>query len=303
MRISCAPLLAAVFLGGCATVSVDRAKDVSTAGVAYAKATAAVIDLGINAAIDVSSERRVFARPRPPVSAEMQAAREVELKEMDAELILTATKYTRLKRSVNGIEAYFTALQQLADGSTAGATETAVKSLADRLNGINSALDTTPGGQPRIGDAQKTAIGGLARLVTAQVHGALLARALERDAAVIGRALVLQEMVLNEASADIRAGLNEANARFYTQRVLRPYKTGEIDATWVADRRAYVKVRALGNTAEAVSAAEAAARQMQTVWARILSGEYSAKELTAMLKDTEDLLAAVAALRDADDKK
>jgi hypothetical protein len=38
---------------------------------------------------------------------------------------------------------------------------------------------------------------------------------------------------------------------------------------------------------------------MQNVWERILSGEYSARELTAMLKDTEDLLEAVGALKDA----
>jgi hypothetical protein len=38
---------------------------------------------------------------------------------------------------------------------------------------------------------------------------------------------------------------------------------------------------------------------MQIVWERILSGEYSAKELTAMLQDTEDLLEAVNALKDA----
>jgi hypothetical protein len=147
------------------------------------------------------------------------------------------------------------------------------------------------------------AIAGLAKLVTTQVHGAILAKALERDAPIIGRALVLQQIVLNDAASDVRAALNEANERFYTRRVLRPYKSGEIDADWVVDRRTYVKVKAIGDAIEAVSAAEAAARQMQTVWARILSGEYSAKELTAMLKDTEDLLTAATALKEANAKK
>jgi hypothetical protein len=296
-------VLVAALLSGCATVSVDRAKDLSTAGIAYSKATAAVIDMGINASIDASSERRVLAAPRPPVSPDEQAQRERDLKAADAELIKSTTKYTWLKRSVNGIEAYFTALQQLANGSTAEATETAVKGLADRLNGINTALDKTDKGQPRISEEQKTAIAGLAKLVTTQVHGAILAKALERDAPIIGRALVLQQIVLNDAASDVRAALNEANERFYTRRVLRPYKSGEIDADWVVDRRTYVKVKAIGDAIEAVSAAEAAARQMQTVWARILSGEYSAKELTAMLKDTEDLLTAATALKEANAKK
>jgi hypothetical protein len=237
------------------------------------------------------------------VSDTVQAERERELKASDEELIQTTTKYTRLKRSVTGLEAYFVALQSLADGSTAEATETAVKSLADQLNGVNAALDQTPGGKPRISDEQKTAIGNLAKLVTKQVHGAIVAKALERDAAVVGRALALQQIVLNDAADDIRAGLNEANARFYTQRVVGPYKTGQIDDSWVSDRRAYLKVRALGNTAEAVSSAERAAKQMQIVWARVLSGEYSAKEIVSMLKDTEDLLSAAAALKEANAKK
>jgi hypothetical protein len=52
-----------------------------------------------------------------------------------------------------------------------------------------------------------------------------------------------------------------------------------------------------------LTSAQAAAKQMQTVWARILAGDYSPKELTAMLKETEDLLAAVAALKQANAKK
>ena len=81
------------------------------------------------------------------------------------------------------------------------------------------------------------------------------------------------------------------------------YGTGVIDDAWADDRRAYIRIAALGNTPEALNTAQAASRQMQTVWARVLSGEYSATEITAMLKDTEDLLAAVAALKDAAAKK
>jgi len=73
----------------------------------------------------------------------------------------------------------------------------------------------------------------------------------------------------------------------------------DIDATWADHRRTYLKVRALGQTEAAVTSAQVAAKQMQNVWERILSGEYSAREVTAMLKDTDDLLEAVGALKDA----
>src|SRR5688572_8971794 len=61
-------MLALALLTGCATVSVERARNVSSAGVAYAQATAGVIDVAMNASIDASSERQVRSKPRPPVS-------------------------------------------------------------------------------------------------------------------------------------------------------------------------------------------------------------------------------------------
>jgi uncharacterized protein YceK len=287
-------------LSGCASVATQRAKDVSSAGVAYSQATAAVLDIAIDATVDASSQSRILGKPRQPVTdAAERQSRQAELKEIDKELIGNATDYVRLKRSVGAIGAYFKALQELADGSPAEATETAVSGLADRVNGLNAALDKGKDGRPLVSDAEKGAIAGLAKQVAKQIHGAALAKALERDASVIGRALVLQEKVLKAAEMDIRANLTNASQRFYTGRVLVPYGAGAIDDAWADDRRAYIRVAALGNTPEALNTAQAASRQMATVWARVLSGEHSAKEITAMLKDTEDLLAAVAALKDA----
>ena len=103
-------------ISGCAGVAAQRAKDVSSAGVAYSQATAAVVDVAIGATVDASSQSRVLGKPRQPVTdpAERQA-RQDELKEIDKELIGNAVEYVRLKRSVGAIEAYFKALQELAD--------------------------------------------------------------------------------------------------------------------------------------------------------------------------------------------
>lgn len=291
--------LVAALLAGCASVQVQRAKDVSAAGLAYTQAVVAIIDVAVDASIDYSSGNLVRVAAAAPLPAASQAAREAELRSADALLIRSTLAHARLKRSVLATQAYFTALQQLADGSTAEATETAVKNLADRLNAVDTALDKSADGKPLLADAQRDAIGGLAKLVTSQVHGTKLAAALQRDAAVVGTALALQEKVLQAASDDIGSKLANEAARFYVDNVLRPYKSGELGAMWSEDRKTYVKVAAVGQSQAAVDTARAAASQMQTVWARVLSGEYSAKELTAMLKDTEDLLAAANALKDA----
>ncbi len=299
---SLALTLALLVLQGCATVAVERAKDLSSAAIKYSEATAAVIDVAIDAAIDADSEAQVRSAPRPPLTEVKQRERAKALEQLDAGLAKTVSLYTVLKHSVNTTKAYFIALQDLADGSQADATGDAVKSVGERVNSVNKALQGADA-TPKLSDAKIAALGGLAKQVAAQIHGAKVAKALERDAPIIGRALVLQQSVLRLAGDDIRNNLNEANNRFFVDRVRTPYQRGEMGPGWANDRRAYLKVRALGQTETALNSAEAAAGQMQIVWERILSGSSSAKEITAMLKDTEDLLDAVNTLKDADKSK
>ena len=298
---TCAVLVIAL-LGGCSTTSVDRAQKLSAAGVAYSQATSAVVDEAIDASIDASSERQLRTKPRQPVTdAALQAERDANLKTLDDQLVLNVINYARLKQSVAAVEAYFVALGELAGGSPADATEKAVSTLADRVNGLSDALNAS--GTPRLSDAQKTAIASLSKVVAKEIHGAAVARALERDAPVIGRALVLQQMTLQAATNDIRANLTQSAQIFYIDRVERPYKQGTLDRGWIDDHRVYVKTKALGSDPKAIATAEAAAEQVQVVWRRILSGEYSPEELTAVLEDTAALLAAVNALKAANAEK
>lgn len=296
--------LAIALLGGCSTTAVDRAQRLSEAGVAYSQATSAIVDQGIDASIDASSERQLRIRPRQPVTAPAaQAERAANLKTLDDELVGNVINYTRLKQSVAAVEAYFSALGALAGASPGDATEKAVGRLADRVNGLNAALDRGKGGAPLLSDAQKTAIASLSGAVAKEIHGAAVARALERDAPVIGRALVLQQMALQAATDDIRANLEQSALLFYKDRVEGPYKQGTFERGWIDDHRVAVRTRAVGSDPEAIATANAAAARVEEVWRRILSGEYSPEELTAILKDTEALLAAVNALRAANAEK
>jgi hypothetical protein len=298
IRRGCAVAVLAAVLGGCASVAVERAKDLSSAGIQYAQATAKVVDVASDAAVDADSDTQIVTKPRPPVSPEQQDQRAARLEELDAQLVQTISLYATLKRSVNAVEAYFRALEDLANGSQAGAIGQGVKSVAERVDSLSDALEKGAG-KPLLTQAQVNAIGGLAKVVAAEVHGAKVARVLERDAPTIGRALALQERVLELAGDDIRNHLTKSNNQLYLGKVKAPYVKGDIDGTWASHRRTYLRVRALGQTEAALTSAQAAAKQMQNVWQRILSGEYSATELTAMLKDTEDLLEAVGALKDA----
>ena len=295
-------LVVAAVLQGCASVTVERSKDVSKAALAYADATVAVIDVAIDAAIDADSDAQAVIAPRPPVAEADMARRAAELAQLDAGLATTVQRYTALKASVRATRAYFVALQALADGSQADADAAAVKSAARGVDSVGAALAGT-GGTPPLSEAQVKAIGGLAKVVSIEVQGAMLQAALTRDATTIGRALQLQQAVLMLAGDDIRAHLVEANDRFYAKHVLGPYQRGALGPPWATDRRISIKVRALGTSNTALTAAATAAETMQAVWSRILGGSSSAAEIATSLQETQELLDAVKALRLADAPK
>jgi hypothetical protein len=257
-----------------------------------------VVDVAIDAAIDNDSLAQIITAPRPPVSDDQQARRATQLEALDVGLVKTVQLYVQLQQSLLVTRSYFVALQALASGSQADATGEAVQGLAMRVNGVSRALEASST-KPLISDAQVQALGGLARVVAAQVHGARVAAALQRDAPVIGRALVLQESVLKIAASDIGSYMTTVNDQLFLNRVQGPYQKGEYGAGWASDRATYLKVRALGSRSGQVDAAAAASREMQAIWQRILAGTSSPAEIAASLAEVNDLLEAVAALKDA----
>lgn len=296
-------LAGALLLGGCASTNVERAKDVSRAGVRYAQATSAVVDIAIDSIIDAESMAEVAGKPRPANLPSAEERRK-KLEQLDAGLVENVVLYRKLRASIGTLEAYFQALQALADGSQAEATQAAVGTLADRVNSLNNTLEGSGGkAKPVVSDSQKSALAGLSKLVAKQVHGAIVGQALERDAPVIGRALLLQQQVLTVAESDVVDKIKLDNERFYIDKVLPPYQKATMDAAWVENRRTYIKVQALGQTVEAIGSAHAASKQMEAAWRKILSGEYSAAETATVLKETDELLAAVVALKTAEKPK
>lgn len=279
-----------LLLQGCAGVQVQRAKDLSSAAVRYSDATLAVIDAAADAAINADTQAQLRAT-RPATTDEARERRREELEKLNKGLVETVALYQSLRSSVRAVKAYFVALQDLAEGSQADGTEAAVKSLGERVNGLSAALEgSAASSKPRLSAARIDAIAGLAGKVAEQVHGAKVAASLRRDAPIIGKALALQERVLTTAGDDIRNDLNQINNVFFVDRVQRPFAEGTPGSNWAADRRTYLKTRALHQTEAVVSTAAAAAGQMQAVWERILAGGLSAAAFTLMLKETEELL-------------
>lgn len=300
---ACALFLTAFLFVGCASNNVNRAKDISSAGVHYSQTTSDVVGVAIDSIIDADSEAEVQRKPRP-ANMPTPDQRKTQLEQLDTALIGNVVYYDKLRSSIGTLGAYFQALQALADGSQADATQAAVATLADRVNALNGALEAGgPKAKPVLSDEQKNALAGLGNLVAKQVHGAVVGQVLARDAPIIGKALMLQQRVLSVAEGDISDKIAMANDQFYATKVLKPYQTGSMDSAWVDDRRTYIKVAALGQTLDAVKAAQAASKQMEAAWRKILSGDYNVAEINSILHETDELLAAVATLKAAEKPK
>ena len=293
--------LLVVVLGGCAGVATQRAHDLSTAGTAYSKASESLIDAAMDASVDKDSFSKVATKTKSGAPLPPRDALVKDLSNSDNDLVVTLTLYQQVRASLVALEAYFAALQELADNPQGEATGQAVKSLADNINNLDGVLSKNQ--RVALSPEQVTAISGLSKLVSDQVHGAIVANALRRDAATIGQMLALSRKAVRIAEEDVRAYLTLKQDAFYRDHVQKPYIAQTIDDQWIDDRRTYLKAVALGKASEEIAKAEAASAQMQATWAKILSGDLSAAELHTMLTEINQLLAAVNTLKSAERPK
>jgi hypothetical protein len=290
-------------LTGCASVQVQRGKDLSTVGIQYTEATIALVDVAIDAMIDADSQALVRTKLPAAALQRPQYAPDKLQEKLDTSnkgLVENTKLYLSLRASLSAVEAYFKALQTLVDNPQSESAGSAVSTLADRVNAISKAVK---GIQPVISNEQKTALSGLAKLVANEVHGAKVGAALKRDASVIGEALALQEALMENAETIIVGALNDENARFYVDKVRRPFEKQEIDRVWVTDRKTYIKAKATGVTAEALKSARAASKQMSKSWEKILSGVYDISETRKQIEEVEALVSAMVALKQAEKPK
>jgi hypothetical protein len=284
---------------GCAGVTVQRGKDISSAGLAYTRATIALTDVTIDDMIDAESEAQVrsFEGPNAPRIAPEESARRLDL--LDRQTIANTKSLLKMKSSLAAVEAYFAGLQALANDDQSDAASTAVGQLADHVNELNGVLEKDAAVKDKVSAEQKAALSGLAKLVVNEIHGAKLAEALRRDASVIGEALTLQEQVLDFAELVIGNNLRQKAAVFYVDKVKRPYKAGKLDSSWVDDRRNYIRGRAMGEIADSLKTAREASKQMTKTWQKVLSGSYDVSEMRASIDELNGLLGAIDALKKA----
>ena len=178
---------------------------------------------------------------------------------------------------LNTQAAYFAALQALAKGDTSSATQKSVKQLA-------SSLANVPGASG-LSTAAKNAVAGLAQHVEKTRHAAMVAQVLERDADVVGQALLFNQQVLQEQISWITYREQLVRQVEFRDKVQKPFVEGNrLPESWKKTWKAHIKQPP---SVVLLEQAIQASVRMQQAWLDVLRGQGTINELGAVFDELQ----------------
>ncbi|NHN77864.1 hypothetical protein HA520_11320 [Azotobacter chroococcum] len=291
-KLSISLLLSGSLISGCATQSIQQAKDLSTSGVAYADAMDKLLDVTVNRMIDFDA-------------AELKKARRgSSLREMIAEknyaLLSVLDEFGRFRSQTKLLKTYFINLQALADSPIESDAGGALKALSDSIGKLNKTLGEDD--KESLTEDQKIQIGALAGLVAHNVQGAKVKHALERDAEIIGTYLALQENQIEGMSNILEDRFLAENDLFLNEKIIAPYvnKDTPLSESWEKDRKEWVKTQFVSQ--QFVMAREAA-KQLRGVWSDILEGKADIGSISILISDVNEFVMTAQSLETASKAK
>jgi hypothetical protein len=293
-------------LGGCATpVTVQRAQDLSAAGIAYGNAASQLMDQTRDRYIDYNSDELLAEIDgiNPCTGDELidESSASPDCRDTissfdDSQQRVgqTASLMTQLGVQAQAMSAYFGALQDLADDGAGAAVEASASRLATQLNGLNTAL----GGAAILTDAQKAAYSGLAGFAADAYKAGVLKRVLSRDAQTISLAIELQDRVIETNISVLKAIGAAEDEEDYLANVRHPYLLGEPgDASNWKARRKELLLRQ--NVVSQLESLRVASQRLRGIWDDILHNRSTLAETQLLLDDLAKALDLIAAARDA----
>jgi len=297
-----AAVLCALLVCGCATQSLRQGHDLSSAGIAYADAIVALIDVTIDPVIDWDTTHLLRDREFLPADDHRKRLNEFN-KKIEEELIEMA----QLKRNTLLIRAYFVRLQAFSDSPVAQEAGAALKDLGATINSANQVIRKK--GVVFTAEQQKY-LEQIGTLVVRNIQAQQLRKILDEDKSIIAFQLAWQESVMSAMARNLMAHYELEHDKFKNERLITPYvngpkpKTGAVpDKVWLQpddwrdDRKLWLKssfqVGALAKASEA-------AKHLQAVWAEILEGRGDLTSIVTYLEDIRALTDAVAAFNKAE---
>lgn len=293
-------------LAGCASSAVvSQATSLADAGIAYGAAAQEVIPLARDRYLDWQSDSLLEElQDRTHCTAEEVAgeasrspdceALRTDFEETQATQVKLVELFAELSAHADALGRYFQSLKVLAEYDSATTAANAAGRAIDRINGLSDTLE----GSANVSTEQKNAWTALIGLVGDSIKAAKLRERLKADADDIGRAIDIQDGVL-EANSALLGGLDEAARReAFIENVQTPYLTGSVDdaTRWRTARRASMFP---GPVIAQLKSLESASEQLRDVWEDILAGRGSSEAAQRVFEDIARALEVVNAVREA----
>lgn len=276
-------------LAGCAsTATISRFDAFAQAGGQYAKAVDALLQQSAQIQVDASSEKLLATRTDlGPVSRD-------DFRRQDQADRGYVDEITLLRRQVKLLADYFTALDALATsdapqafGTTVATTATSLDALSQQLRGTG--LSSNP-------QAEQALATGVGSLVVKAAGSRALQHELEQRKEMIARVLQLHVALLGVLRDQVQANLQFARNRQYEQQVEGPYLTADAALEPISWKQERFQGLGPADPVQQLDAAQSAARNLQTAWAKLLSNELGPADVQAVTNELTPILAALDAL-------
>lgn len=269
---------ATLLVVGCAKVQVDQVKGLAGSGMAYTETLKKVNEYALDKSIQFSADiLPTLPRDLATLEAHSNGIRD------RTQLVAEASAY------LDGLAAYFSELEDLANGDPSEAMMNSLGAVADGLKKEPIGL--------KISDDRTKAYRGFASYVAKQVHANAVERALIRDAGVVARALAICEDMLDNQIEWVTLRAKAERTIAYREKVQKPYLAGELLGTewkdsWSAGVRKPPEIKFLED-------ARKASKTMQGAWVNLLRGSHSFAALNAELKTINEGLDVLKTLKNA----
>lgn len=303
MCIRLAPAIAVAtiaLLAGCTTVPLKQAEGIGTSGKAYAQAVRAVGEFALSDVLDYEVERLAIERKGFPSTAERQQLLKEENDLLRRRIQLVETSQLQVAL----VEEYFAALEVLAKFDVGTPATAATGSLLDSLDALESAIEKSSDAGPSAGlrkltPAEKSAAAKLVGLVAQAAHARQVSARLESDAPTIGRHLRLLTLQLTAMSGWVASRQENRQTTFFALEIQKPFVAegqAPLPPDWQEKYKRYLRGVTIN---ERIKQGAEAGRAMERTWERYLAGVQTPEEFQQNIRDMQQLVQAVAALKAA----
>lgn len=283
---------------GCTTVPLKQAEGIGGSGKAYAQAVRAVGEFALSDVLDYEVEQLAIEREGFPSAAERRATlkQENDLLRRRIQLVESATLQVSL------VEEYFAALETLSRHDVGTPAAAATGSLLQSLDSLEVAIeknaDASPkGGMRRLTPEERSDAAKLVGLVAQAAHAQVVAARLEKDAPTIGRHLRLLTLQLTVMSGWVAERQENRQTTFFALEIEAPFvdeRQARLPPDWQDKYKRYLRGATIN---ERLKQGAEAGRTMERTWQRYLSGVQTPEEFQQSVKDMQQLVQAVAALK------